>query len=366
MPSRTSRRHLFNPNAMIMIQTRIQIICIALLIPLALGLAGCDKSGPSSEHKAFAIDQEVPRGPLTVHVRVDSNSVSIAQTLTVELEAAIQPGYTVKMPSVDRLLEQFGIVDRDAFGEKLDQDMRTVKTVRYELEPFLTGTYDIPAFQFEFSDVNDPNKTYTLDTEPIPVEITSLLGEDRDNLVISDIEDVVTLPTQIKWLWIWVSVACWLVVVGLIVLMVYLKKRHIPKIVRLFKPAHEIAYERLRRLVLENLIDSGQIKTFYERISTILRHYIEDRFHLKAPERTTEEFLQELKHSPVLPDSDKQDLAEFLNHCDLVKFAKHEPTKEQIQKTFDLVKGFIEKTKSMEAQVDVTDAAQPISAGGDA
>jgi hypothetical protein len=349
-----------------MIQTRIHIIGITLLLPLALGLVGCDKSGPTSEHKTFVIDREFPRGPLTVHVRVDSNSVSIAQLLTVELEAAIQPGYSVKMPAVDRLLEQFGIVDRDALGERLDKDMRTVKTVRYELEPFLTGTYDIPAFQFQFFDVNDPNKTYTLDTEPIPVEITSLLGEDRDNLVISDIEDVVALPTQIKWLWIWVSLGCWSVVIGLIVLMVYLKKKRVPAMVRLFKPAHEIAYDRLRRLVMENLIESGQIKAFYERISTILRHYIEDRFHLRAPERTTEEFLQELKHSPSLPDSDKQDLAEFLNHCDLVKFAKHEPTKEQIQTTFDLVKGFIEKTKSMEHQVDITEMAQAGSAGGSA
>jgi hypothetical protein len=38
-----------------------------------------------------------------------------------------------------------------------------------------------------------------------------------------------------------------------------------------------------------------------------------------------------------------------------VKFAKHEPTTEQIQETFDLVKNFIEKTKSDERKVDITD-----------
>ncbi|MCP4455577.1 MAG: protein BatD [Planctomycetes bacterium] len=349
-----------------MIQTRIQTICFALLMPLALGLTGCDKTASSPGDKAFAIDREFPRGPLTVHVRVDSNSVSIAQLLTVELEAAIQPGYTVKMPPVDKLLQQFGIVDRDALGDRLDQDMRTVKTVRYELEPFLTGTYDIPSFQFQFSDVNDPDKTYTLDTEPIPIKVMSLLGEDRDNLVIEDIEDVVALPTQVSWLWIWVSAGAWILVLATAALMIYLKKKRRPDIIRLFKPAHEIAYDRLRRLVAEDLIESGQIKAFYERISTILRHYIEDRFHLRAPEQTTEECLQELASSPALPDSDKQDLAGFLTHCDLVKFAKHEPTQDQIQTTFDLVKSFIEKTKSMEHQVDVTDMAQSNSAGGSA
>ena len=79
------------------------------------------------------------------------------------------------------------------------------------------------------------------------------------------------------------------------------------------------------------------------------------RFSLRAPERTTEEFLYELANTNVLPESDKESLAQFLQHCDLVKFAKHEPTTEQIQETFDLVKAFIEKTKSDERKVDVTD-----------
>jgi hypothetical protein len=48
-------------------------------------------------------------------------------------------------------------------------------------------------------------------------------------------------------------------------------------------------------------------------------------------------------------------LQEFLMHCDLVKFAKHAPTTEQIQQSFDLVKAFVEKTKSDERKVDVTD-----------
>ena len=104
-----------------------------------------------------------------------------------------------------------------------------------------------------------------------------------------------------------------------------------------------------------NLVEQGRIKEFYEEISGILRHYIEDRFDLHAPERTTEEFLGELRFAEVLAPPDKQVLEEFLTHCDLVKFAKHEPTTEQIQRTFDLVKDFVERTKSEERMVDVTD-----------
>jgi len=105
----------------------------------------------------------------------------------------------------------------------------------------------------------------------------------------------------------------------------------------------------------KDLVKEGKIKEFYEQISDILRHYIEHRFNLRAPERTTEEFLIELATAEVLGAADKEDLGEFLKHCDLVKFARYNPATEQIQKTFDLVKNFIEKTKSDEKKIDVTE-----------
>ena len=78
---------------------------------------------------------------------------------------------------------------------------------------------------------------------------------------------------------------------------------------------------------------------------------------MRAPERTTEEFLIELQSTDVLSTPDKENIGEFLKHCDLVKFAKYSPTTEQIQRTFDLVKDFIDKTKSDARRIDVTEKA---------
>jgi hypothetical protein len=124
---------------------------------------------------------------------------------------------------------------------------------------------------------------------------------------------------------------------------------------RAFKPAHEIAYERLRRLVGDNPVERGRIKEFYERVSNILRHYIEDRFSVRAPEQTTEEFLCELQYTDALGDSDKRHVGRFLEHCDLVKFARFSPETAQIQEAFNIVRDFIDRTKSDEKKVDVTD-----------
>ena len=320
-----------------------------------LACAGCEEGTDTKAEKAeFEIDKVYERGPLTVHVRLDKSKMTIAETVLLELEATIEGNYEVQMPKVDRLLESFGIVDWDNLGSKLDPNNNVVSTYRYRLEPFLSGTYAVPGFTFEFYDANDAEeKQYELTTEPIDVEVTSLLGEQRGELVIADIEDVVEMPKEASYWWIWASCGAG-VVGGGIVGLHYLRRRRLDKLVRIFKPAHEIAYERLRALVKDDLVNAGKLKEFYERISDILRHYIEHRFELRAPERTTEEFLIELQWTDVLSGSDKESIGEFLKHCDLVKFAKYNPTSEQIQRTFDLVKDFIEKTKSDERKIDVT------------
>lgn len=333
-------------------------LALLLCCGLLTACTGCKERAESIAKKTeFEIDKEYERGPLIIHVRVDKSKLTIAETLLLEFEAIIEPGYEVQMPKVDKVLENFGIVDWNNLGDKLDENNNVASTYRYRLEPFLSGKYEVPAFTFEFYDVNNiDDKKYELSSEPIEVEVTSLLGEQRGELVIEDIEGVVEMPKEASLRWVWLLITAF--VVTLAGGWILLRRKRVAKLIRIFKPAHEIAYERLKALVKENLVEAGKIKEFYERISSILRHYIEHRFDLRAPERTTEEFLAELKYTDVLSGSDKRSLEEFLTHCDLVKFAKHSPTTEQIQQTFNLVKEFIERTKSEERRIDVTDNLQ--------
>ncbi len=348
-----------------MVRTRINNLFLLHLL-FCCGLiffSGCSKDKDSGKQAEFEVDKDYQRGPLTVHIRIDKAKVTIADTFLLDLEAAIEPGFEVSMPKVDKVLENFGIVDWENLGNRLDENNNVVTSYRYKLEPFLSGTFQIPAFTFEFYDVNAPDdKKYEITTEPVDIEVTSLLGEQRAELKIADIEGVVEMPPEPSYWWVWVL--CAAAIITAAGFWGRLRRRRIKELVRIFKPAHEIAYERLRTLVKMDLVKAGKIKEFYERLSDILRHYIEHRFNLKAPERTTEEFLAELPSANVLSQSDQRRLGEFLCHCDLVKFAKYDPTADQIQRTFDLVKDFIETTKSDDKKIDVTetDSRQAVEA----
>jgi len=92
------------------------------------------------------------------------------------------------------------------------------------------------------------------------------------------------------------------------------------------------------------LIAKGLVKEYYYRITNILRHYIEDRFGFLAPERTTEEFLTEMAHTNQLDATHKILIQEFLERCDMVKYAKYGPSNLEIKETYDAAKRFIDET----------------------
>ncbi|MBX3732284.1 MAG: DUF4381 family protein [Verrucomicrobiae bacterium] len=83
---------------------------------------------------------------------------------------------------------------------------------------------------------------------------------------------------------------------------------------------------------------------FATRVSEIARTYLEARFGLKAPERTTEEFLAELTTSAALESPHKTLLGEFLTRCDLVKFARLEPGPAELEELHAAAVRLVEET----------------------
>jgi hypothetical protein len=79
------------------------------------------------------------------------------------------------------------------------------------------------------------------------------------------------------------------------------------------------------------LKDLAEPERFCTRVSGVLRTYLEERFGVNAPDRTTEEFLAELRRGGPLDAGQQALLADFLTGCDIVKFARHAPTEAELK-----------------------------------
>ncbi|MBM3832570.1 MAG: hypothetical protein FJ403_04730 [Verrucomicrobia bacterium] len=106
-------------------------------------------------------------------------------------------------------------------------------------------------------------------------------------------------------------------------------------------PSHERARERLR----EALALITQPRPFCISVSDAIRTYLEECFDFRAPERTTEEFLDELRASALLTLDQKQTLGEFLARCDLVKFARYEPGEAELRNLYDAAVRLVDETE---------------------
>ena len=327
----------------------------AILIVVLTACCGCRRDlGHGAEQTEYAIKKEYSEGALSVTVKLSSGKVGISDLVIMEIEATTEQGWEVDMPAVSEVLSKLEIRDRQSPGNRLADDNRIVRTRRYRLEPLAPGKASVGAMDFQFRQSAQAEQTrQTLTTDAVEIEVTSLLEELGTDLVIEDIEDVVGIEAN-RTIW-WVCGGAAVMIVVAVALWFVLRPKKEAQIARIFRPAHEIAYEILQNLAEEKLVQAGRVKEFYERLSDCLRHYIEHRFTLRAPERTTEEFLAEIERGESLAPQYRMELKAFLEHCDLVEFARYEPSVEQIEEVLRMVESFVDNTRSDEIKVDVTE-----------
>ena len=156
---------------------------------------------------------------------------------------------------------------------------------------------------------------------------------------IRDIKPPVEIPNE--WLWLWITLAVLVLAIAAYFIWRKLRQKHELAPAAPVIPPHVRAKQRLAD-ALRLISDPNQ---FCTEVSQTLRLYLEERFELRAPERTTEEFLIELQKSKHLTLDQKLSLGEFLQSCDLVKFARHEPTEATLRQLHDAALRLVDETQ---------------------
>jgi LPXTG-motif cell wall-anchored protein len=320
------------------IRRRKLLVCLALF---AVGLsAACSSEEDSSSQQTFAVEKNYTAGDVEVTLRLSATAITASDRVVAQLEATAPEGDPVTFPKFDEdKIGEFEVTASRRSSPRLVDEGRVQVTQTYELEPFLPGDYVIPPLEIEH-EAGD-----ALSTEEIAVKVTSVLPEDELDPDIKEIAPPIDLLGTPPWIYALTAVG----VLALAAVAYYFwrrRKKEIEEAVPVIPP-HERAFEELETLLGEDLIAKGEVKLFYLRLSNILRRYIEGRFGLHAPESTTEEFLEDLRSGTEFSAEQKAMLRRFLEHCDLVKFAKHEPTRDEVDLAVNACRTFIEQTKPL-------------------
>ena len=322
-------------------RSRARISARVLLIVLILSASGIARA-------VEGIERRKERGPVRVELVISPAEPVIGDVVELQLEVHAEAGVEVMMPEFGEALGRFEIIDF-APSRQQDDDGGSIARQKYRLQPAHSGTQTIPPLRVEFVDrregrspTPDGEDAYEILTDRISLEIAPILAEDAPLELRPKHPDLGPRRTSSKLWWVWA--AGLLVVVGVVAPFAWrgviaMRERQRKQ------SAYEVARSELDLLLRAGRPTANTMDGFYVKLSLIVRSYLEDRFALRSPELTTQEFLTEMGRSPDLARSHQKLLQKFLEQADLVKFAGHRPSADVVSESIAAAEQFLGETR---------------------
>ncbi len=311
---------------------------------------------------AEGIEKETVSGPVKATVRLEPKTPLIGDTVTLTITVVAEKGVEVLMPEFGEALERFSIVDFVP-RQSIDDEGRTISVQKYRLQPPASGKQVVPPILVEYVDRRPGQReapedydAYELLTDRLEFEVQSVVPNSAQADLKPPLGELGPRkpPAAPRWPWILLALVLLAGATPLAVRAYLGWRRRVRR-----RSAYDIASARLNRLLARPRPTAEQIDAFYVELSAIVRRYLEDRFELRAPELTTEEFLAAVGESPDLSPEHQALLREFLRQADLVKFAGVQPTEDDIEISIMAARRFLEETRENAPLLDLNEDAEP-------
>ena len=278
--------------------------------------------------------------PVEIHARAEPDTVTIGTRFRYVVDVISTPDAEVFVEQPADRIGDFEIVD---FGVEppTRRDGKTVLTRWYRLVGWSPGEHLVKSPPVRYRTAGEDEREAP--GQEIRVSVESALAKEPNPTDIRDIAPPDAIP--VDWRPYWLLGGAILLAVAIAVILHRTLNR--PRRARPGPPPpppEEIAARALAELRRRKLVAAGAFKEYYSTLSDIVRLYLEQRFRLRAPEMTTEEFLLMTARDGRLERTHRQRLGEFLAESDLVKFARHLPTIADSERAWEAAARFVEET----------------------
>lgn len=289
----------------------------------------------------------VPQGKAFLKPLQQRDSILIADQLEYGFELEnVESGTALAFPDFSALpqdtlaLVKNWRVDTLRLNKKTgSMDIRACIT----LAPFEEGSYELPEIYVlrRLADGQVDTLVFEpagFDARTMPVDTATFVYHDLKGQMRYPVTFVEVLP----------YLGGGLLLAALIVLIVWLVKRHRARKAGLEAAENESAYivalRRLDKFRGDRYWAPEKQKQFYSGITDALKFYMEDRFGVDAPEMTTAELFDALKPCREIDAELLSSTRELFELADFVKFAKHTASSEENAAALPLAIRFVMST----------------------
>jgi hypothetical protein len=270
-----------------------------------------------------------------------ASTAVVPQTITVGdvFHAAVQvqlpPGATVQAPDSLVLGEELELAGRmEIRYDSANGERRAI--ILYPLTAWRPGNHQLPPLRVRVitdgaaSDMNVALPAFA---------VTSVLPQDTTDIAPRGAKDVLGANR----LWWPILLALLLALIVGIALYIWWRRRR-PKVEAVMVPAvppRAAALAQLEALAKAGLIERGELRPYYIRLTEILRHYAQTVDGRWSVDLTTSELAQRMRAGGFT--SEAVDLVRILGTGDMVKFARLAPDAHTARADLDAARGWVER-----------------------
>lgn len=288
------------------------------------------------KYRSFSM-QNLPPEFISAKVLPTGNEVSLGTAIDYTLIYKLPWN---KYPEIIKVTPGEGsqLVGTPNFQKKIYRWGYTEWAFNFKVQPFVDK--EIPEGKTEINiGTFYSNQLETIDYIIPPIKVLPI--ENNTNELITAPKATNKIIASISRIYLYIML---IVIIALIVIFLLIMKKKKEKI-KIQEP-WETALINLNEL--ESSLNTGNINPIKSifRLTDIVRGYLEERFKIRAPQQTTDEFLKNMENekSP-LSNVDRNFLKEYMISSDMIKFAKYEANKEMastsIKRAADLIRSTI-------------------------
>ena len=287
--------------------------------------------------------------PITINTTIDKAKVTTGDIITYTITMKHALDVIPNTPDFNAI-SKFNIIGYPVSEPKEIKTGVFEQKYSVELRADQVGTYNISPIRIPFK-VKEKNTGKYISGEAhsqnITIEVASVLRLQGEPTDIKDIKDIVAVDRD--WVpWFFWGLNIILLTIILYLLWKYRKKNH-PNHIKdeIVLSAHEIALRELDKLKNKGLLQSGDAREHFFKLSEILRRYLGKRYLFPALDWTTEEITAYFKNQEKIELPTQTEANRILNKSDLIKFAKAKalPETDEIESVRTFIKSTQENLK---------------------
>lgn len=287
---------------------------------------------------ARPIDEQASAEGVRARWTLPSSVVQVGDAIPFRLTVYAPEGVAIEFPEIGSTSGPFDIrgLERQSRASGNNREW----TLSFTASTFDSGSQQLPPFQLAWTD--SAGEPHTLEVGACSLEIVSLAG-DAEPASFKDIKGPLDIDRGGVPPWVTAVAVGALVLLLLLPLIWLIRKRRAAALERSLS-ADAWALRELTLLERDDLVGKCEYHAYWVRLSGIIRQYVERRFQIAAPEKTTQEFLAAAREHPEVGAEHRHVLTDFLRAADMVKFAALRPADEECRRGLFAARDFVRDT----------------------